>query len=34
MQFMQQFCEHGFDRSTDLILLKIDTHVRFMMMHV
>ena len=27
-------CDHGFDRSTNLILLKIDIHLRYAMMHV
>ena len=32
--FCKQICVHGFDWSIDLILLKIDIHVRFTMTHV
>ena len=32
--FFDYTCEHGYDLCFNLILLKIDIHVRFMMMHV
>ena len=32
--FCEYICVHGYDLSTNPILLKIDLHVRFVMMHV
>ena len=32
--FCEYICVHGYDWSTNPILLEIDIHVRFMMTHV
>ena len=32
--FCKYICVHGFDGSTNSILLKVDKHVRYTMMHV